>query len=73
MKERGLAVVSDEGELRPLCQELIDANPKNVALYRGGKTGLIGFFVGQVMKKTGGSANPKLVNQILKSILDSPE
>ncbi len=73
VKERGLAVVSDEGALRPLCQELIDANPKNVALYRGGKTGLIGFFVGQVMKKTGGSANPKLVNQILKGMLDAPE
>jgi aspartyl-tRNA(Asn)/glutamyl-tRNA(Gln) amidotransferase subunit B len=73
VKERGLAVVSDEGALRPLCQELIDANPKNVALYRGGKTGLIGFFVGQVMKKTGGSANPKLVNEILKAILDAPE
>ena len=73
VKERGLAVVSDEGALRPLCQELIDANPNNVALYRSGKTGLIGFFVGQVMKKTGGSANPKLVNQILKGMLDAPE
>ncbi|HDM77972.1 MAG TPA: hypothetical protein ENG51_16140, partial [Deltaproteobacteria bacterium] len=45
-------------------------NPKQVEEYKGGKTKLLGFFVGQVMKKTQGKANPKLVNEILREKLD---
>ena len=68
--ERGMAQVSDAGVLDALCKQIIEANPKQVAAYRGGKTGTLGFFVGQVMKETKGSANPALVNDLLKKLLD---
>ncbi|MEX2613576.1 MAG: Asp-tRNA(Asn)/Glu-tRNA(Gln) amidotransferase subunit GatB, partial [Gaiellaceae bacterium] len=48
--------VSDEGELEPIVARVLDANPGQVEAYRGGKDGLLGFFVGQVMKETGGKA-----------------
>ncbi|MND05267.1 Aspartyl/glutamyl-tRNA(Asn/Gln) amidotransferase subunit B [compost metagenome] len=62
--------MSDEGSLRPLCERLVAANPKQAAEYRSGKKGLLGYFVGQAMKETKGSANPKLVSEILTKILD---
>jgi aspartyl-tRNA(Asn)/glutamyl-tRNA(Gln) amidotransferase subunit B len=67
--ELGMAQVSDEGPILAACQSVIDRNPKQVEALRGGKTSLFGFFVGQVMKETGGSANPKLVNAALKKLL----
>jgi len=67
--ELGLSVVSDDGELRPICQQVIDQNAKNVAAYRAGKVALLGFFVGQVMKQTGGRANPQLVSQLMTELL----
>lgn len=70
VEARGMRVVSDEGSLRPLCERVVAANAKQAAEYRAGKKGLLGFFVGQVMKETKGSANPKLVNEILTKILD---
>jgi len=70
VEERGMKVVSDEGALRALCQQVIDQNPKGVETYRSGKTGTLGFFVGQVMKLSKGSANPKLVSELLQSLLD---
>jgi aspartyl-tRNA(Asn)/glutamyl-tRNA(Gln) amidotransferase subunit B len=66
---KGLAQISDEGALRALAQKVIDANPKNLADYRSGKDKLFGFFVGQVMKESKGSANPELVNSLLKEML----
>jgi len=48
---------------------VLDANPKQVEAYRGGKEGLLGFFVGQVMRETKGQANPQLLNQLLRSKL----
>ena len=54
-----------------LLDEVIAANPSQVAEYQSGKDKLIGYFVGQVMQKTGGKANPGQVNQILKSKLNS--
>ncbi len=63
--EQGLAQVSDTGEIERIVAEVIAANPKQLEQYRAGKTGLIGFFVGQVMKASGGKANPKLVNEVL--------
>jgi len=63
--ERGLKQMSDTGELEAVVDAVMDANPGQVEAYRGGKTGLIGFFVGQIMKETKGQANPKLVNEIL--------
>jgi Asp-tRNA(Asn)/Glu-tRNA(Gln) amidotransferase B subunit len=57
--------VSDVGAIEEIVDRVMAANPGQVAAYRGGKQGLIGFFVGQVMRETGGSADPKVVNQVL--------
>ncbi|MCC6048038.1 MAG: Asp-tRNA(Asn)/Glu-tRNA(Gln) amidotransferase subunit GatB [Thermodesulfobacterium sp.] len=70
VEERGLMQESSEELLRKLCEEVIKENPNEVEKYRSGKKGVLGFFVGQVMKKTGGKANPKLVNQILTELLE---
>jgi aspartyl-tRNA(Asn)/glutamyl-tRNA(Gln) amidotransferase subunit B len=67
--ELGMSVVSDEAALRPICQRVVDENAKTVAQYRAGKAGLLGFFVGQVMKQTQGRADPQLVSQLLGEIL----
>jgi aspartyl-tRNA(Asn)/glutamyl-tRNA(Gln) amidotransferase subunit B len=67
--EKGLTQVSDEGALRAAIQKVIEANPKETADYKAGKDKLMGFFVGQVMKETKGSANPQMVNQLLKEML----
>ena len=61
--------VSDTAELEPIVVQILAANPGQVAAYRGGKEGLLGFFVGQVMKETGGKANPKVVNERLREKL----
>ena len=65
VEAEGLQQISDTGELEKIVDELIANNPKQVETYRGGKTGILGFFVGQVMKATRGQANPKAVNEIL--------
>jgi aspartyl-tRNA(Asn)/glutamyl-tRNA(Gln) amidotransferase subunit B len=65
----GLAQMSDAALLETVCKRVIDANAKQVEGYRKGKTALLGFFVGQVMKETRGSANPALVNEILTRLL----
>jgi aspartyl-tRNA(Asn)/glutamyl-tRNA(Gln) amidotransferase subunit B len=57
--------VSDESELVPVIDAIMAANPGQVATYRGGKEGVLGFFVGQVMRETGGKADPKVVNRLL--------
>ncbi len=64
--EKGLKQVTDTGAIEKIVDEVIAENPENVAAYRGGKDKLLGFFVGQVMKKTQGKANPQAVNDILK-------
>jgi aspartyl-tRNA(Asn)/glutamyl-tRNA(Gln) amidotransferase subunit B len=61
--------ISDVGELDPVIERILAANPGQVAAYRGGKDGLLGFFVGQVMKETQGKANPKVVNERLREKL----
>ncbi len=66
---RGLTQVRDEGAIESACAEVVAANPTEAASFRAGKAQLIGFFVGQVMKKTGGRADPKLVNQTLRRLL----
>jgi glutaminyl-tRNA synthetase len=65
----GLRQVSDEGAIAPAVDEVIAANAAKADEYRGGKTGLLGFFVGQVMRKTGGKANPELVNRLVRERL----
>lgn len=69
VKEKGLASVSDSGELEKICREAVDENPKSVEDYRAGKKKAIGFLVGQVMKATHGKADPALVNKILAEML----
>ena len=63
--------VSDTVELEPVVARVIAANPGQAAAYRGGKEGLLGFFVGQVMKETGGKANPRVVNELVRERLAS--
>jgi aspartyl-tRNA(Asn)/glutamyl-tRNA(Gln) amidotransferase subunit B len=61
--------VSDAAALEPLIDAVLAANPGQVEAYRGGKEGLLGFFVGQVMKETGGQANPRVVSELLREKL----
>ncbi len=65
----GLKQVSDSGAIEAMCDEIIAANPQKVQQYQGGKEKLFGFFVGQVMKASKGSANPQAVNEVLKAKL----
>ena len=66
---KGLKQVTDQAEIEKVIQEVINDNPKMVQDYLGGKEKLLGFFVGQAMKKTKGQANPKILNEILKNKL----
>ncbi len=61
--------VSDTGELEPLVEAVLAANPGQVEAYRNGKDGLLGFFVGQVMKETQGKANPRVVSELVRAKL----
>jgi aspartyl-tRNA(Asn)/glutamyl-tRNA(Gln) amidotransferase subunit B len=63
--------VSDADALDPVIDAVLAASPGQVEAYRGGKTGLLGFFVGQVMKETGGAANPRVVSELVRARLDS--
>ena len=65
VKEKGLVQISDTSALEAAVDEVIAANPAEVKAYRGGKTKLISFFVGQIMRATKGKANPALVNELL--------
>jgi aspartyl-tRNA(Asn)/glutamyl-tRNA(Gln) amidotransferase subunit B len=69
IEKLGLKQVTDTGAIEAICDEIINANPQKVEQYQGGKEKLFGFFVGQVMKASKGSANPQIVNEILKSKL----
>jgi aspartyl-tRNA(Asn)/glutamyl-tRNA(Gln) amidotransferase subunit B len=63
--------VSDADELGPIVDRVLEESPGQVAAYRGGKEGLLGFFVGQVMKETQGKANPRVVNDLVREKLGS--
>jgi aspartyl-tRNA(Asn)/glutamyl-tRNA(Gln) amidotransferase subunit B len=65
----GEALVADTSELEPLVDRILAASPDQVAAYQGGKQGLLGYFVGQVMKETQGKADPKVVNELLQKKL----
>jgi len=69
ISEKGLAQITDEKDLTRIVEEVLTENPENVKMYHAGKEKLFGFFVGQVMKRTQGKADPKLVNEILKAKL----
>ncbi len=70
VEEKGLKQQSDPKELEKIIDKIISENPKNVEAYKSGKNKLFGFFVGQIMKNSGGKANPQLVNEILKKKLN---
>ena len=65
----GMKQMTDTGAIAAIIDEVITANPSQVEQYKSGKVGLLGFFVGNVMKKTGGTANPAVVNEILRKKL----
>jgi aspartyl-tRNA(Asn)/glutamyl-tRNA(Gln) amidotransferase subunit B len=67
----GETTIADVSELDPVIDRILGENDEQVAAYRGGKEGLLGFFVGQVMKETGGKANPKVVNERLREKLSA--
>ena len=65
IESEGLVQVSDSAELEPIVDRIITENPRQAEQYRNGKTKLLGFFIGQVMKETGGKANPNQVNHLV--------
>jgi aspartyl-tRNA(Asn)/glutamyl-tRNA(Gln) amidotransferase subunit B len=67
--KKGLKQISDSGEIEKIVEEVISASPEQVQQYRSGKTAVMGFLVGLVMKKSKGKANPALVNELLKKKL----
>jgi len=69
VEEQGLVQLSDDTAIEQLIDSVLAANPKELAAYRQGKEKLFGFFVGQVMKLSGGKANPAKVNELLKEKL----
>ena len=71
VKEKGLEVVSDAGQLEEIADRIIIANPKSVEDYIGGKQKAIGFLMGQIMKETKGKANPGIVNKMLREKLEA--
>ncbi|MCD8053765.1 MAG: Asp-tRNA(Asn)/Glu-tRNA(Gln) amidotransferase subunit GatB [Lachnospiraceae bacterium] len=70
VEEKGLGMVSDDGALRSVIEEIVAKNPQSVADYRGGKKKAAGFLVGQTMKAMKGQADPAKVNAILKELLE---
>jgi len=70
IEEKGLKQITDEKELGRIAENLLASNPQQVKQYRDGKTKVIGFFVGQMMKQTQGKGDPALINKLLKEKLD---
>ena len=68
--KEGLGLVSDEDAIREIIVGVIEDNPDQVATYKSGKTTIIGWFVGQVMKQSRGKADPQLTRSILEELLD---
>ena len=69
VEAKGLVQITDEGAIAGMVEELLNANPEKVEEYRSGKDKLFGFFVGQLMKISGGKVNPAVANKILKEKL----
>jgi aspartyl-tRNA(Asn)/glutamyl-tRNA(Gln) amidotransferase subunit B len=69
VEQRGMRVVSDEASLLAVCERLVQKFPEQAASVRAGKKGVLGFFVGQAMKETQGSANPKLMSDLFERVL----
>ena len=69
VQEKGLLQISDPSVIVPIIEDVIDKNPQNIEKFKAGNTKLLGFFVGQVLKATGGKANPKMVNELVAKTL----
>jgi aspartyl-tRNA(Asn)/glutamyl-tRNA(Gln) amidotransferase subunit B len=69
VEERGLRQITDEAQIRRIVEEVLSRFPQEVERFKKGEEKLLGFFVGQVMKETGGKANPRLVNRIIREVL----
>ena len=69
MEAEGLGLVSDDAAIRKACEEVIGESPAEVSSYKGGKVTLIGWFVGQVMKKMRGKADPQIARKILEELI----
>ena len=69
VEQRGLRQVNDVEALRPLVAEVIAAHPDHVARYKAGNAGLLGFLTGQIVRKSGGKANPQSVQSLLRELL----
>ena len=72
MEREGLKQISDTGELSGIIDGVLADNSKQVEQYKGGKTTVLGYLVGQVMRATRGQADPKSVNQLLREKLGAP-
>ena len=70
IEEKGLKQITDAKELSRIVEGLLASNPQQVKQYREGKTKIIGFFVGQIMKQTQGKGDPAIINKLLKEKLD---
>ena len=70
-KERDLMQVSDAGSLAPLVESVLDDHPQQVAMYLGGKESLVGYFIGQAMRRFEGAADPRLVRALLVERLEA--
>ena len=66
VEEKGLAQISDTGALEAIVQSVMDANPKSIADYKGGKTNVIGFLVGQCMRQSKGQGNPAVLKELIE-------
>lgn len=71
VEEKGLKQITSTDEIKKSLQAVLDENQDKVAEYKSGKEKLFGFFIGQAMKKTGGKANPKMLNEILRELLNN--
>jgi len=69
VKDKNLSQISDTSELEKIILSVFEENPKELERFKNGEKKLQGFFVGQIMKKTGGQANPKLVNQLISKLI----
>ncbi len=65
VEDKGLVQISDPSKILPIIDEIVAKNPDNIAKFKAGNSKLLGFFVGQVLKATGGKANPKVVNELV--------
>ena len=72
VEREGLAQTTDVGAIEESVRTVLEANPKQVEQYRAGKTAVLGFFVGQVMKASKGKANPKAVKEAAARLLGEP-